>query len=97
MSVSGVDNKSGPSSFEYIMPEPKSSISNTFGGVLRSAASVASTATGIAGGVGSEIYTLLDQQVEIQREMQTITMLSNIERSKHEMKMGPIRNMRISS
>ena len=95
MSVSGVDSKS-KSSFEYIMPEPKSSISNTFGSVLRSAASVASTATGL-GGVGSEIYTLLDQQVEIQREMQTITMLSNIERSKHEMKMGPIRNMRISS
>ncbi|MCB0317391.1 MAG: hypothetical protein KDD56_01445 [Bdellovibrionales bacterium] len=95
MSVSNVNNNSS-STFEYIVPEPESSISNTFGDVLRSAASVASTATGI-GGVGAEIYTLLDQQIEVQREMQTITMLSNIERSKHEMKMGPIRNMRISS
>ncbi|MEZ4753612.1 MAG: hypothetical protein R3A13_04785 [Bdellovibrionota bacterium] len=92
MSVSGVD-KNSQSSFEYIVPEPQSTISSTFGNVLRSAASIASSATGV-GDLSGDIYALLDQQVAIQQEMQTVSMISNIERSKHEMKMAAIRNMR---
>ena len=95
MSVSGTNNSSSAGSFEYIMPEPRSSIGNTFGNVLRSAASVAATATGF-GGFGGGVYALLDQQMQVQREMQTISMISNVERSKHEMRMAAIRNMRTS-
>ena len=38
---------------------------------------------------------LLQQQIEIQRVMQIVSMASNVERSKHETEMAPIRNMRV--
>lgn len=39
---------------------------------------------------------LLAAQIQAQIEMQQITMISNVERSKHESKMAAIRNMRLS-
>ena len=38
---------------------------------------------------------LIAAQVEIQKEMQITSMISNIEKSKHETKMTPIRNIRV--
>jgi hypothetical protein len=44
----------------------------------------------------AELKELIDLQVEVQKEMQAITMVSNIEKSKHESKMSAIRNVRTS-
>lgn len=43
----------------------------------------------------SDITNLLNQQIQIQQLMQTVSMASNIARSQHETEMAPIRNMRV--
>lgn len=60
-------------------------------------ASTASTLVGIGSSVidGAGITNLLNQQIQIQQVMQTVSMISNVERSKHEIEMAPIRNMRV--
>lgn len=50
------------------------------------------------GGVSTEMFgdfkELMELQLQVQMEMQTISMVSNIEKSKHESKMAAIRNIR---
>jgi len=86
----------GDSQMLRSLPEPRSS----GGAWLRSAASAVSTigqaALGVSGlGNGAEITNLLNQQIQIQQVMQTVSMASNIARSQHETEMAPIRNMRV--
>jgi hypothetical protein len=53
-------------------------------------------AIGTLVGTGSaELTDLLNMQIQIQREMQAISMASNIIKSRHEMEMAPTRNMRV--
>ena len=40
--------------------------------------------------------SLIETQIEIQKELQAATMVSNVEKSKHEANMAPIRNIRVS-
>ncbi len=47
-------------------------------------------------GVSSEFSNLINLQLDAQRDMQQTTMVSNIERSKHESKMAALRNVRVS-
>jgi hypothetical protein len=71
---------------------------NTFGQALKAAANLGGSILGDAttGVVDREFMDLIDQQMEMQYEMQQVSMLSNIERSEHEAKMAPIRNIRLS-
>ena len=50
------------------------------------------------GGVSLEVFgelrELIELQIQMQQELQAITMASNVERSRHEAKMAPIRNIR---
>jgi ABC-type methionine transport system permease subunit len=79
-----------PSVFEDLWAYLKSAGIGLLGNVAGSAVSGAIT----GGGLG-EYAALLEMQREMQRELLTVTMLSNIERSKHEGKMAFARNIRV--
>ena len=76
-------------------PEP----SSTGMGVFQDVLSVVKTAAQGIGGVPLEatggFAELIQAQIQAQIEMQTTSMVSNIERSKHESKMAAIRNIRM--
>ncbi len=78
------------------LPQPASTGVGMFQDVMDMVKAVGS---GITGGVEQmgvgNIQDLLNQQMETQLEMQTISLTSNIERSKHEAKMAAIRNIRV--
>ena len=50
---------------------------------------------GVSTVVGGDFQELLKLQMETQIQMQSISMSSNIEKSKHESKMAAIRNVRV--
>lgn len=78
------------------IPEPASNAGRIFRGVLGGVASVAGQVLGgTASGLNSEDQSLLQLQVEMQKEMQLMTMYSNIEKSRHETQMAAIRNIRV--
>ena len=78
------------------LPEPRSALgtwgktlSSTVNGVAQAATSATSS---LAGG---EFGALLELQMQVQREMAAVSMVSNISKSKHETEMAPIRNLRV--
>ena len=79
------------SSLGRLAPEPKSSFSN----VLSSAASVTGSVlnAGLAG-IGGDFASLIQQQIYWQYQMQMVSMISNVEKSKHETAMAAVRNVR---
>ena len=64
------------------------------------AESISSFGSDLIGGVSTDVFgdlkSLLNLQVETQAKMQSISMSSNIEKSKHESRMAAIRNVRVS-
>jgi hypothetical protein len=42
-----------------------------------------------------DFQQLISTQIQVQRDMQLYTMISNLERSRHETEMAPVRNMRV--
>ena len=46
--------------------------------------------------ISSNTRELINQQIELQREMLQVTLFSNLERTKHETQMAPARNIRLS-
>lgn len=69
-------------------------------GVSNGLSSIARTAlnagVGMLTGMSPEYGMLLSVQLEAQREMQLVSMVSNIHRSRHEAEMAAIRNLRLS-
>lgn len=47
-----------------------------------------------AGGLDSDYQSLLQEQLEVQRQMFLMSFYSNIEKSKHETQMAAVRNIR---
>lgn len=84
-----------PSELGRMAPEPQSRLGFSFGNVLKSAASNLIGVGTEALGVNSDSAALLQMQIEAQREMQNVSMLSNVEKSKHETQMAAIRNIRV--
>ena len=79
-------------------PEPRSSLGSWAQTAGSAIASTATSLTGIGAGLlsgGGDVTSLLNQQIQIQQVMQTVSMISNVERSRHETEMAPIRNMRV--
>ena len=83
------------------MPEPRSRGTNVFRAVLSGANAVLS---GISGGSGfssgaldqnASYQDIINKQIEMQQQMQLVSMESNIEKSRHETAMAPIRNVRV--
>lgn len=77
------------------LPEPAAKGVGLFRDVM---GLVSDVEKGDVGGVPTEALgdfaELIQMQIEVQKEMQTTTMVSNIEKSRHETKMAPIRNIR---
>lgn len=86
------------------LPEPSFSINSKslINGAINAASSFASSVSPILGsginsvGLDPSYRSLIEQQIEVQVQMQTTSMQSNIERSKHEAMMTPIRNTRVA-
>lgn len=76
------------------IPEPKTSASVSFRTVLSGAAALIKGGVGAATGVEPLYQSLLDKQIEMQLQMQLVTLESNIEKSRHETQMAAIRNVR---
>ncbi len=79
------------------LPEPATSGVGLFKDVMDTVGTVGQAALGTAVPGLSDFGSfeeMLALQLDAQKEMQTITMVSNIERNKHETKMTPLRNIR---
>ena len=78
-------------------PEPRNSLGTWVTTAGSAVASTASALSGVGASVidGASITNLLNQQIQIQQIMQTVSMVSNVARSQHETEMAPIRNMRV--
>ena len=78
------------------LPEPRNSWSNVGRSLLSAGTQVASTLLP-GGGLfdQNELTNLLQTQIYIQTQMQIWSMRSNIAKSRHEVEMAPIRNMRV--
>ena len=99
-------NKTGQANLSRYLPEPATRGTSKYGDTFRIATTAATAIAGVAGnaltggalgglsGVG-DFQDLISKQVEVQKEMQKTSMTSNIEKSKHETKMAPIRNLRV--
>ena len=87
---------------ESYLPEPSTSGVGVFKDIWQTVLGIGSSVLGtaISGSVGQSINgsssDLIATQVEMQKEMQVTSMVSNIEKSKHESKMSAIRNIKIS-
>lgn len=80
------------SSLARALPEPRSSLAQ-WG---KAAVTAGTDAIGTLIGSGSsDLGGLLNMQIQIQREMQVVSMISNVAKSQHEMEMAPVRNMRV--
>lgn len=77
------------------IPEPKSRVGFDFGALVRGAGSVIGQATSAVTGMDPIYSDLLQKQIEVQQQMQIVSMESNIEKSKHETQMAAIRNVRV--
>jgi len=77
-------------------PEPRNSLGEWIQSVAQTGLNVAQTV--IPGGElldSNNMSDLLNMQIQIQQQMQVVSMISNVEKSKHETEMAPIRNMRV--
>lgn len=82
-------------SMDIIDPEPQSRLGGFFKNFLNN------TVSGISGILSPETMLgdfqgLIDKQIYWQIQMQAYSAESNIEKSKHEIAMSPIRNIRIN-
>ena len=94
--------RGGANSSVRIPPEPRSRTNFNFSSLLSNTLSTATRAVtgGAVGGASSAIgidpqyMDLINKQIEVQEQMQMVSMTSNIEKSQHESKMAAIRNTR---
>ena len=79
------------------LPEPATQGVNIFNDLM---SAVSNIAGGEVGGVpsmlGGDFLDLLKLQIQTQIELQSVSMVSNVEKSKHESKMAAIRNIRVN-
>jgi hypothetical protein len=86
----------GSSMLRYA-PEPHSTLGKWVQAATSTVANMATTA--LTGNPmldsAADFQQLIQTQIQVQRDMQIYTMVSNLERSKHETEMAPVRNMRV--
>ncbi len=71
-------------------------MSQTFQQALGAVAKVASTSIPGLAGVSPEYSSMIQAQVEMQEQMMKVTLITNVERTRHETKMAPVRNTRVA-
>lgn len=89
------NGSSGAASSSYYLPEPSSTGVGVFSDVVGAVQSIAGEVGGVSLNATGSFAELIQAQLQAQMEMQTTSMVSNIERSKHETKMTPVRNIRL--
>lgn len=78
------------------IPEPRNKVADTFSNVLQGTIRTAAGAISSGAGINFDYAGLLQQQMQLQSEMQAISLESNVEKTKHETRMAPIRNTRVA-
>ncbi len=79
------------------LPEPATQGVSMFSDVMDIVKSL--TGNGVGGvptEIGGDFMELLELQIQTQLELQTVSMVSNVEKSEHESKMAAIRNVRVN-
>lgn len=74
------------------VPEPKSGSGLGFSELFRKLSNPLSAVPSL---LDPTFASLLNKQLEVQMQMQLVSMESNIEKSRHEIQMAPIRNIRV--
>jgi hypothetical protein len=69
-----------------------SGAASSFGDVLSDGMSSVGGGLGMSG----DLFGLIEMQRQLQLEMETVSMISNIDKSRHESRMAAIRNIRTS-
>ena len=82
------------SKLQRFIPEPKSRLGVSFDAVLNKVGSALGSAGSALSGVPTEYTELLEKQLEMQHQLQVVSMHSNIEKSRHEARMAAVRNVR---
>lgn len=78
------------------IPQPGNTSGTTFRSIVSSLGRVASGAVeAAAGGLDLEYQALLQEQLEVQRQMFLMSLYSNLEKSRHETEMAAVRNIRV--
>lgn len=90
--LAGFGISTGASLLARALPEPRSSLAQWGKATVGAGMDAIGTLVGTG---SSDLGNLLNMQIQIQREMQVISMASNIAKSQHEMEMAPVRNMRV--
>lgn len=89
--------RSGDSNLLRFAAEPQSMWRNVLGTAATAAGrlmgGVANTATS-AVGIEPQYASLIQEQIHQQTQMQLVSLVSNVEKSKHETQMSAIRNVR---
>jgi hypothetical protein len=77
------------------VPEPSTTGIGLFRDVFQAAGSAAASL--LPGGFGrvDGFQHLISAQIQVQLEMQQVSMVSNIEKSRHESRMAAVRNIRV--
>lgn len=95
MNISNVYNSSTAPSLGRYLAQPKNRLGTTFQRVMDVAGAVVGKAASLTG-VDGDYASLLQQQIELQHQMMKVTMISNVERTRHETSMASVRNMRVA-
>jgi hypothetical protein len=90
--LAGFGISAGASLLARALPEPRNAAAQWTKATLGAGMDAIGT---LVGAGSSDLGNLLNMQIQIQREMQVVSMLSNVHKSKHEMEMAPVRNMRV--
>ena len=92
LSLGPVIQSSGLGKF---IPEPRSKLSSTFSRVISAVGGLFQKSAQFPG-VDLGYAELLNKQMEMQQQMQLVSLYSNVEKSKHETQMAAVRNIRTS-
>jgi hypothetical protein len=81
------------------MPEPASKLSAVFQSIYNAGLDIAKNVVAGTGtslvGIEPQYAELIQQQLYAQDQMQRVSLISNIEKSKHESEMSVVRNVRV--
>lgn len=97
--ISGIPSASwarlGDSSLLRYAPEPQSAWRSVLGTAASAAGSVFQGVSGGSSlGIEPQYASLIQEQIHQQTQMQLVSLVSNVEKSKHETQMSAIRNVR---
>lgn len=92
--VSGLDSLTLGSSVANSTVAPRSS--SSFGSMIQSVlGNVLGKTVGASTGIDPQYSALLEKQLEMQEQMQLVSLYSNIIKSQHETQMAAVRNIRV--